>query len=173
MTRLLRLCGVGTTLLFAATFCAPTIVAYSVLTHEELIDLAWNDSIRPLLIARFPEQRAHNCARRTHMPAVVVRFKTWVITRSAKNFSAILRTTCAPATSSLGFFGVLAQSMNMGSPSELCPTIWATPSDIRRRLIPQRVSNFPSCAASLDLLSPTVKARMAISGPNSLLTLTN
>jgi hypothetical protein len=54
MTRLLRLCGVGTTLLFAATFCAPTIVAYSVLTHEELIDLAWNDSIRPLLVARFP-----------------------------------------------------------------------------------------------------------------------
>jgi hypothetical protein len=54
MTRLLRLCGVGTTLLFAATFCAPTIVAYSVLTHEELIDLAWNDSIRPLLLARFP-----------------------------------------------------------------------------------------------------------------------
>lgn len=27
---------------------------YSVLTHEELIDLAWNDSIRPLLLARFP-----------------------------------------------------------------------------------------------------------------------
>ena len=28
--------------------------AYSVLTHEELIDLAWNDSIRPLLKSRFP-----------------------------------------------------------------------------------------------------------------------
>ena len=28
--------------------------AYSVLTHEELIDLAWNSSIRPLLIAKFP-----------------------------------------------------------------------------------------------------------------------
>ena len=28
--------------------------AYSVLTHEELIDLAWNSSIRPLLLARFP-----------------------------------------------------------------------------------------------------------------------
>ncbi len=28
--------------------------AYSVLTHEELIDLAWHDSIRPLLRARFP-----------------------------------------------------------------------------------------------------------------------
>src|ERR1017187_10006197 len=28
--------------------------AYSVLTHEELIDLTWNDSIRPLLLKRFP-----------------------------------------------------------------------------------------------------------------------
>lgn len=28
--------------------------AYSVLTHEELIDLAWNDSIRPALLAKFP-----------------------------------------------------------------------------------------------------------------------
>jgi hypothetical protein len=54
MTRLLRLCGVGTALLFAATFCAPNLAAYSVLTHEELIDLAWNDSIRSLLLARFP-----------------------------------------------------------------------------------------------------------------------
>jgi hypothetical protein len=30
------------------------LAAYSVLTHEELIDLAWNDSIRPLLLAKFP-----------------------------------------------------------------------------------------------------------------------
>ncbi len=28
--------------------------AYSVLTHEELVDLAWNDTIRPMLLARFP-----------------------------------------------------------------------------------------------------------------------
>lgn len=28
--------------------------AYSVFTHEELIDLAWNGSIRPILLARFP-----------------------------------------------------------------------------------------------------------------------
>ncbi len=28
---------------------------YSVLTHEELIDLAWNESIRPMLLARFPK----------------------------------------------------------------------------------------------------------------------
>ncbi|MGA7291102.1 MAG: zinc dependent phospholipase C family protein [Terriglobales bacterium] len=42
-------------LLFCAiTFSAPNSQAYSVLTHEELIDLAWVDSIRPLLLAKFP-----------------------------------------------------------------------------------------------------------------------
>src|SRR5580704_8091762 len=28
--------------------------AYSVLTHEEIIDLLWKDEIRPLLLKRFP-----------------------------------------------------------------------------------------------------------------------
>ena len=28
--------------------------AYSVLTHEEIIDLVWTDEIRPLLLQRFP-----------------------------------------------------------------------------------------------------------------------
>jgi hypothetical protein len=41
-------------LLFALAIFAPNLPAYSVLTHEELIDLAWNDSIRPLLLKRFP-----------------------------------------------------------------------------------------------------------------------
>ena len=41
-------------LLLAMIFWAANSFAYSVLTHEELIDLAWNDSIRPLLLARFP-----------------------------------------------------------------------------------------------------------------------
>lgn len=40
--------------MLAITFCAVNTAAYSVLTHQELIDLAWNDSIRPLLLARFP-----------------------------------------------------------------------------------------------------------------------
>jgi hypothetical protein len=39
--------------------------AYSVLTHEELIDLAWNDSIRPLLLARFPNA-TENQLREAH-----------------------------------------------------------------------------------------------------------
>jgi len=30
-------------------------LAYSVLTHEEIVDLLWTDEIRPLLLTRFPE----------------------------------------------------------------------------------------------------------------------
>jgi hypothetical protein len=34
---------------------APRCAAYSVLTHEEIIDLLWKQQIRPLLLARFPD----------------------------------------------------------------------------------------------------------------------
>src|SRR5579864_4023767 len=41
--------------LVLAVASVPTIAsAYSVLTHKEIIDLAWDDSIRPLLLARYP-----------------------------------------------------------------------------------------------------------------------
>src|SRR5437868_13830861 len=41
--------------LFAAILvCAPMLRAYSVLTHEQIIDMAWDDQIRPLLLKRFP-----------------------------------------------------------------------------------------------------------------------
>jgi len=41
-------------ILLAAILAAQPVFAYSVFTHEELIDLAWSTSIRPLLLARFP-----------------------------------------------------------------------------------------------------------------------
>src|SRR5215467_1165462 len=33
---------------------APICGAYSVLTHEEVVDLLWKDDIQPLLLKRFP-----------------------------------------------------------------------------------------------------------------------
>ena len=45
-------------LLVLLLWCASS-GAYSVLTHEELIDLAWNESIRPLLLAKFPGATDH------------------------------------------------------------------------------------------------------------------
>jgi len=46
-------------LLVVLTLSCANSNAYSVLTHEELIDLAWNDSIRPLLLAKFPGATDH------------------------------------------------------------------------------------------------------------------
>lgn len=54
MTGFPRLCRLGLALVLATVLCSPNATAYAVLTHEELIDLAWNGSIRPLLLARFP-----------------------------------------------------------------------------------------------------------------------
>ena len=34
--------------------CSGGLFAYSVLTHEEIVDLLWKDEIRPLLLKRFP-----------------------------------------------------------------------------------------------------------------------
>jgi len=37
-----------------ALLCASASVAYSVLTHEEIVDLVWTNELRPLLLQRFP-----------------------------------------------------------------------------------------------------------------------
>lgn len=49
------LCG------FVLLACLPKIcAAYSVLTHEEIVDLLWKDDIAPLLTKRFPNATAEN-----------------------------------------------------------------------------------------------------------------
>jgi hypothetical protein len=40
--------------LIVGTCCTPSCSAYSVLTHEAIIDAAWKDSILPTLLERFP-----------------------------------------------------------------------------------------------------------------------
>ena len=41
-------------LLLVVLTCPVNSPAYSVLTHEEVVDLLWKDEIRPLLIKRYP-----------------------------------------------------------------------------------------------------------------------
>src|SRR5579862_9460782 len=41
-------------LLLVALLCTGSSSAYSVLTHEEIVDLVWTDAIRPLLVKRYP-----------------------------------------------------------------------------------------------------------------------
>src|SRR3984893_4408111 len=42
------------TLLLVLVMCGAPSFAYSVLTHEEVVDLLWTDEIRPLLLKRYP-----------------------------------------------------------------------------------------------------------------------
>jgi Zinc dependent phospholipase C len=42
------------TLLFVIVLSSGVSFAYSVLTHEEIVDLLWSDEIRPLLLIRYP-----------------------------------------------------------------------------------------------------------------------
>jgi Zinc dependent phospholipase C len=50
-----RRCSLRTSaLLFVLLMCRGGLSAYSVLTHEEIVDLLWADEIRPLLLKRFP-----------------------------------------------------------------------------------------------------------------------
>ncbi len=41
-------------LVLAVLVCSDVSSAYSVLTHEEIVDLLWTDEIRPLLLKRYP-----------------------------------------------------------------------------------------------------------------------
>jgi len=41
-------------LLLCVLVCSSVLSAYSVLTHEEIVDLVWSDEIQPLLLHRFP-----------------------------------------------------------------------------------------------------------------------
>src|ERR1700682_2586633 len=42
------------TVLLIVVMCGGASFAYSVLTHEEVVDLLWSDEIRPLLLKRYP-----------------------------------------------------------------------------------------------------------------------
>src|ERR1700730_11356374 len=48
-------CGVRVVaILIVVLLCASGSFAYSVLTHEEIVDLVWTEELRPLLLQRFP-----------------------------------------------------------------------------------------------------------------------
>ena len=59
-----RLRTVSIFLFFVCALSAPC-VSYSVLTHEEVVDLLWEHPIRDLLLQRFPDATPENL-RRAH-----------------------------------------------------------------------------------------------------------
>jgi hypothetical protein len=53
--RSLRPWGIRVTaIVLGLLLCAGVSLAYSVLTHEQIVDLVWTDELRPLLLKRFP-----------------------------------------------------------------------------------------------------------------------
>ena len=48
----------GAVLLLGALLASPPVFGYGVLSHEELVDIAWDADIRPALLRRFPEATA-------------------------------------------------------------------------------------------------------------------
>ncbi len=58
-----RLRTVALILLLLAICCSRRAAAYSLLTHEQLIDLTWNDSIVPLLKSQYPNLTAADLDR--------------------------------------------------------------------------------------------------------------
>lgn len=57
-----RVCSVTVLLLFLS-WSGQSCFSYSVLTHEQLIDLAWKDSIVPMLLSRYPHTTDAELAR--------------------------------------------------------------------------------------------------------------
>ena len=49
-----RVCLRATGFVLVVLLCSSVSSGYSVLTHEEIVDLLWTDEIRPLLLKRFP-----------------------------------------------------------------------------------------------------------------------
>lgn len=54
MGLLSRQLGRGAALVLFVVACSCLVSSYSVLTHEQVVDLMWNDKIQPLLLLRFP-----------------------------------------------------------------------------------------------------------------------
>jgi hypothetical protein len=54
ISRSWRLPAGAAALLVVVLMCSVRSSAYSVLTHEEIVDLLWTDEIRPLLLKRYP-----------------------------------------------------------------------------------------------------------------------
>jgi hypothetical protein len=54
--------------------------AYSLLTHEEVVDILWKDDIQPLLITRFPAATTEDLKKATPLPLAIGTFRRAIST---------------------------------------------------------------------------------------------
>ena len=97
MTRLITLCNA--VVLLALLFATMPALPYSVQTHESLIDLAWKESIRPLLVKRFPGSPSYSSGRLMPMPMAAAPSRILAIIPSETASFPTSLTTCARETS--------------------------------------------------------------------------
>ena len=119
-------------LLVAVMFWAGTANSYSVLTHQELIDSAWNESIRPLLLAKFPGATDAQLVEAHAYAYGGCAIQDMGYYPFGKQFFSALLTMCVPVISWCGFSAMRARSMNMRLQLERYPTTWAIPLVIRK-----------------------------------------
>ena len=72
-----RLFLFGRAQFYSSSSCATEVIAYSVLTHEEIVDLLWTDEIRPLLLVRYPGLSEDQIRRHMPTPMAAPSSRTW------------------------------------------------------------------------------------------------
>ena len=101
--------GPSVAILAVTVFLAapPLASGYGTFTHQELIDLAWYDSIRPLLLQHYPGT-AESGLREAHAsPTAVAPFRISDTFRSENSSSVTSPITCAVVTLFYPFCGTL------------------------------------------------------------------
>src|SRR3954454_2381805 len=106
---------------------ARQLKAYSVQTHELLIDLNWKSTIRPFLLARFPRATEAQLERAHAFAYGGCAIQDLGYYRSAITSSVISRIMFAPEISSSVCFAMPEIRMNLPLQLGRCPTTSATP----------------------------------------------
>ena len=146
MAHLFRVCALVLCVLLA---CQPA-GAYSLLTHEQLIDLTWKGSIVPLLRGRYPKISDAQLeeARSYAYAGCVIQDVGYYPFGDA--FLSDLRITSGAATSLFIFFAMPRMRTSWPLPWGRSPTTWAIISATRRRPTGQWPRIFPSLRRNMD-----------------------
>jgi hypothetical protein len=134
--------------------CASGSFAYSVLTHEEIIDLVWTDELRPLLLQRFPsltEEQITEAHAYAYGGAVIQDLGYYPF--GSVEFSNLVHYFAAVTS-----FRSCCRRVRMQTSMPLRWARWRTMPQILLAILPSTnlfPSNIPSCGQSTEIPSDT------------------
>ncbi len=137
-------------------------VPYSIQTHEQLIDLAWKQSIRPLLLKRFPtltEAQVREAHAYAYGGCAIQDFGYYPFGNA---FFSDLTHYVRSGDFVLALLRMLRRPTNSPSPSAPSRTTSATPSDIAPPSTMPSPSSFPSSKKNTAPSSTSRKASAPI-----------